>query len=161
MRMTCVALAVFPAFLSAQSLTPQLVGSAGQSVASTNFDVEWSVGEPVIGPFDTAATTTFGYQQLDEQIVVGIVPPEAGLSGLRLQRLQGSVRLVFSEAGASYEVRVFNGQGRNLRRYYVSKGQKELVIPTKTLGAGAVMMNVYNQDKKNVQNFKFIVGEGQ
>ncbi len=140
----------------AQSMNPTLIGSAGASDSSASMDVEWSIGEPVIGPFDTAATTTFGYQQLDDQAVTAIVPATAGLSRIRLQRLAGSVKIVFDQTQAGYQVRMFDGGGRNLGDYSVAKGKKEIVISTKNLGTGAVMMNVYTQDKKKVQNFRFM-----
>ncbi|GEM_PF-5859087 len=146
--------------LSAQSLSPALLSTAGQSHASSSMDVEWSLGEPVIGPFGDSAKIAQGFQQLDEQeLPTSIVPAAAGLSRVRLQRMPGSVIFLFDKAQAAYAVRLFSGKGRNIRNFSVAKGQKELSIPARELASGFLLINVYSQDKKQVQNFKFAGGD--
>jgi len=143
----------------AQNLTPTLLSTAGGSDSAANFDLEWSVVEPVIGPFDSTASTTFGYQQLDEQSPSPILSARAGLSRLLLKRSPGLVKIVFDQTRIGYEVSLFNSQGRDLRNFSVAKGQKELSFSTEKFGNGTIFMNVYTQDKKLVQGFKLIGGE--
>ena len=151
------AAALVSAPLFAQSLDPKLVGSAGGSHNSAGLNVEWSVGEAVIGPFGGTGNITFGYHQL-EDVPTPIVAPEAGLSKLRLKRTPGMIRIRFAEAQVGYEIRMYDSQGRSLRNYSVAKGEKELSIPTRNLGAGTVFLNIHTEDKKLVQGFK-LVGE--
>ena len=145
-------LALFAAPILAQTMDPELVGSAGASHNTSTLNVEWSIGEPVIGG---AGNITFGYQQLDDS-PTPIVAPEAGLSGMRLKRSPGMVKIVFAETKVGYEVNLFNSQGKTLKNYSVNKGQKELNIPTKNLGVGTLFMNVHTTDKKLVQGFKLV-----
>jgi len=147
-----LALISIPSF--AQTLDPELVGSAGGSHNSAGLNVEWSIGEPVIGG---AGNITFGYQQLEDS-PTPILAPELGISALRLKRTPGMLKIVFAETKAGYEVNLFNTQGKTLKSYSVGKGVKELNIPTKNLGVGTLFMNVHTTDKKLVQGFK-LVGE--
>jgi hypothetical protein len=148
-------------FLSAQSVELDLISSAGQDHNSTDLDVQWSVGESVIGPFDsTANPTTHGFEQLIFQEVMGVVDRlNEDMPEVSLRKNPNYVRLLFGNTEYAFEVRLFNSKGQSLKRFSTSRGQETLDIPMQYFSKSVVFMNVYTKQDKLVKTYKLIRGE--
>lgn len=143
-------------FLLAQSVELNLISSAGHGQSSQDLDIQWSVGEAVIGPFDsTANPTTHGFHQLILEEVTGIPNLlREGLPGIRLQKTHDFVKIFFGKSRYTFEVSLFNSKGQRLKSFTTSKGQQILDIPMKYFSTNVVFMNIYTTDERLIKSYK-------
>ena len=61
--------------IHAQSLAPQLISSGGGYFNSPDFQIDWSLGEPIVGTVGEDPKLTQGFQQGDLKVGTATVAP--------------------------------------------------------------------------------------
>jgi hypothetical protein len=152
---------LFPCALSAQSLSPTVIGSAGSSYSNSIGQIDFTVGE--------VAITTLSNAQ--NQLGQGFHQVSFGTSGIA-EFLSENLSFraypnpasqeVFLEFGANttgaYKVVVSGISGQVLDKYEpVSPGPLQIIeIPVQTYNAGLYFIRVESRDGKQAQTIKII-----
>jgi hypothetical protein len=141
---------------TAQTLDPALIASAGNSAKAGSFDVDWSLGETVIGPFGSASGTTLGYQQGEDPGATSLPSPAAAAFSVRQSR--GLVTLTLDPSRGSYTIRLYDCQGRVSAAYNPVPRQREFTLAARDLPPGLNLLDVSAGKEKILRGYKIMGG---
>ncbi len=107
---TCI-VGSFVALLNAQSITPQVLASAGASMRAGNVFVEWTLGEMATETYRTAnLVITQGFHQPN---LVRVSSQDAHLANISVYpNPTADVAIIYNPEGKSVEVQLLNMSGQ-------------------------------------------------
>jgi hypothetical protein len=121
-------------FLSQCAFAQLLLGSAGSSTQNSSYQLQWSMGESIIGGFNNSAHfISVGYQQPITIEVVGLEEPEV-LKGISLYP-NPFIEYIYLEISESivndYKLRIIEPNGKPLDTKVEDDGKRLRIDATK------------------------------
>lgn len=142
-RILTLCLLLLPAWLSAQSIAPMLIGSCGQVFTGSTIILEWSAGETAVSSFIAPSSLlTEGFHQ-PNLIVTAVTESQAILMEVWPNPVAEILYLRFTQ-GSSEPLRVdlYNPLGQCVLHNVWSETSSELQISLVHLSAGAYTLVV-------------------
>ncbi len=145
-------------WVQAQSLTPEVIATAGDHFANGNAQMSWTLGEPVIETYSTgAAQLTQGFHQTKLTIVAVDDLSAAFQVRVYPNPSSGWVSIEAQSDAPAFGVALSDVQGRVL----LSQAATASLGLPRTLdlsgyAPGMYLLHLRSQDGQNIQTFKIV-----
>lgn len=147
--LTIVSLAVLPMFGMAQSISPEVIASAGEHYDNGTTQLSWTLGEVVIDTYDNRTNVlTQGFHQT--QLTVTSI--EETLSNVRLNMYPNPTsELLNIELGnneSDIELKLFDMGGKLVYTNKIEAYQTKYVVPMNAVATGNYLIQMSSVDGK-------------
>ena len=147
--LTIVSLAVLPMFGMAQSISPEVIASAGEHFDNGTTQLSWTLGEVVIDTYDNGTNIlTQGFHQT--QLTVTSV--DETLANIRLNMYPNPTSEVLNiELGnneSDIDLQLFDMSGKLVHSAKIEANQTKYVVPMNTVATGNYMVQMQSADGK-------------
>jgi hypothetical protein len=148
--------ALFPAgFCFSQSITPEVIGSAGDFYSNSSGMIQWTVGETMVETYGNASNfITQGFHQPDDFTTHISVQNTLNIH-LFPNPASDHFTLEFSEGG-NYTVEMFNALGQQVlsKQLIASPGLSQFQIPLSDFSNGIYFVTIKRAGTDAVSGFK-------
>lgn len=141
---------LMPRFVKAQTIDRFAVATAGQTLASGGYTMDFTFGEPVAQTFNNGETLTQGFQQV-WLVTTPVYDIEAEDWALRVFP-NPTVGLLHIETEAEAKAELFDLEGRQLQVAELNPGTSEMNLAL--LPAGTYFLNIRQTQKDGIKTFK-------
>ena len=161
--LTIFSLAVLPMIGIAQSITPEVIASAGEHFDNGTTQLSWTLGEVVIDTYDNGTNIlTQGFHQT--QLTVTSV--EESLADVRLNMYPNPTSEVLNiELGnneSDINLQLFDMSGKLIHQDKIEAYQTKYVVPMNQVATGNYLVQMQSVDGKMNSTHKVIkAGVGQ
>ena len=142
----------------AQSLTPEVIATAGDHFTSGNAQLSWTLGEPVIETYASgAAQLTQGFHPTNLTIVAVDAPSAAFQVRVYPNPTSGWVSIEAQSDAPSFGVALSGAQGRVLlsRTAAAPQGLPH-TLDLSGYSPGLYLLHLRSQDGHNIQTFQIV-----
>jgi hypothetical protein len=142
-----------------QSISPELVSSAGDNFETDSYQLSWSIGEVVTDTWTEGGTTiTQGFHQNTYELIaiedltgadlrIDVFPnPSSDLLNISIENL--------IESNEFFSIKLNDLQGRNFIMKQISDSNTE--IDMSDFASGVYLLNVYNSTNQSIKLFKIV-----
>lgn len=131
----------------AQTLSPTVIGSAGETTYGGSISLSWTVGEIAITTVSSAGNIlTQGFHQPENGITIGIADPDKLISINAFPNpISENLTLAFSaEKSGNFIVEITDALGKLVKTssIYVGNGQTQHSISMSTFAPGAYLVKI-------------------
>ncbi len=152
-----IGLSLTPIF--SQTLEFQLTPSAGFDNQSEGPQMDWSVGETVIGSPDTIYKYLHsGFRQVVLEEVLMVLNGPAVANSILVESIGGYLIIEIPGTASRFKINLFDSNGRVLAEYHSGGGEK-LTLNWKEVSSWAAFMRIYSEEGSLVKSFKLFRGE--
>lgn len=161
--LTVISLAIVPFFGMAQSISPEVIASAGEHYENGSAQLSWTLGEVMIDTYDNGTNIlTQGFHQT--QLTVTSV--EEVLAGIRLNIYPNPTSEVLNiDLGnneSDIELQLFDMSGKLVHKAKIEAYQTKYVVPMNQVATGNYLVQMQSIDGKMNSTHKVMkVGVGQ
>jgi len=142
-------------WVQAQSLSPEVIASAGNHFSGTHAQMSWTLGEAVIETYSAQLTQGFHQTNL---IIVGVDDPVADFP-VRVypNPTSGWVSIEAQPSAPAFSVELSNAQGRILLSR-TATGPQGLphTLDLSGYAPGLYLLRLRNQDSKTILSYKIL-----
>jgi len=145
-------------WVQAQSLTPEVIATAGDHFTNTSSQMSWTLGEPVTETYLTgAAQLTQGFHQTNLTIVAVDDPVAAFQLRVYPNPSSGWVSIEAQSDAPPFGVALSDAQGRVLLSQAAAASQElPRTLDLSGYAPGVYLLHLRSQDGQNIQSFKII-----
>lgn len=144
-------------WLQSQSLSPEVIASAGDHFATASAQMSWTLGEPVIETYTSPTTQlTQGFHQTNLTIVAVHAPAPAFQVRVYPNPTADRVNIEAQVSSPAFSVELSDAEGRAL--LIQSAAQQALLrnLDLSSYSAGVYYLRLRSQDGKTIQTFKIV-----
>ncbi len=147
--LTVLSIAVLPMFVTAQSISPEVIASAGEHFDNGTTQLSWTLGEVVIDTYDNGTNIlTQGFHQT--QLTVTSV--EENLAEIRLNMYPNPTSEVLNIDLGNNEsdivIKVFDMSGKLIHSDKIEAYQTKYVVPMSLVATGNYLVQMQSVDGK-------------
>ena len=147
--LTVFSVAVLPMFGMAQSISPEVIASAGEHFDNGTTQLSWTLGEVVIDTYDNGTNIlTQGFHQT--QLTVTSV--EESLADIRLNMYPNPTSEVLNiDLGNNeidIELKLFDMSGKLVHQDKIEAYQTQYVVPMSKVATGSYLVQMQSVDGK-------------
>jgi len=142
-------------WVQAQSLSPEVIATAGNHFSGTNAQMSWTLGEAVIETYSAQLTQGFHQTNL---IIVGVDDPVADFP-VRVypNPTSGWVSIEAQPSAPAFGVELSNAQGRILlTRTAAGPPGLPQTLDLSGYAPGLYLLRLRNQDSKTILSYKIL-----
>jgi hypothetical protein len=141
----------------AQSLTPEVVATAGDHFATAGAQMSWTLGEPVIETYTSPTTQlTQGFHQTTLSIVAVNDPASDFQVRVYPNPTADRVNIEAQASSPAFGVAIFDAQGRALLIQSAAPQAPLRTLDLSGYAPGLYLLHLRSQDGQNIQAFKII-----
>lgn len=142
-----------------QSLSPEVIATAGEHFATANAQLSWTLGEPVIetyAPGGGTAQLTQGFHQT-QLTVVAVNEPVAAFPVLLYPNPTTALLTVEApESPQAFGLELLDGSGRLLHRLPAAAPAAPRTLDLSGYAPGLYLLQLRSGDGRSIQSFKII-----
>lgn len=142
----------------AQSLAPEVIGSAGDVFSASNGSLEWTIGEIMTETYQQSnGYLTQGFHQTGQGFVGINEINVADNFSIYPNPVKDLLHLSFdSKEKGNYVIELFDMQGKKLLSQQITagKGLQSTELNMQDIGSGVYLLNVYNTHTSTRNAFK-------
>lgn len=156
LALSCSVLLLFFQNTNAQSITPDVIGSAGTYATSASGSMSWTIGE-VITETSSSGNNFFtqGFHQPDTSFVISVSNQSAGIVSIYPNPVVTNLVIDLSGARGIYSIEIFDMLGNILRKENMStENQKQVNIPFREFANGMYLLNIINTESYSRTSYK-------
>ena len=143
--------------VNAQSITPDVIGSAGTFATSTSGSMSWTIGEVMTETYSSSGNFfTQGFQQPDTSFSIGIAQPVSPNFSVYPNPVIDHLVIDFSSASGNYKMEIFDMQGQLLSSSIVTANQTQLNVSFVGFDNGIYLLNITNTETNTKNSYRII-----
>lgn len=140
-----------------QSISPQVIATAGDHFSNTQVQLSWTIGEPII---ETSVSNTSVLTQGFQQTNLTITSVEDFAQELKINIFPNPasdiINIEFKENFEGSLLRLVDGKGRTLTSRKVSLKTTIQQLNVAHISAGTYYLQLLTEDSKAIKTFKII-----
>lgn len=146
---TIVSLSVLPIFGMAQSISPEVIASAGGHFDNGATQLSWTVGEVVIDTYDNGANIlTQGFHQTQ----LSVTSVEESLADIRLNMYPNptseSLNIELGNNENDINLQLFDMSGKLVHKDVINAYDAKYVLPMQSVATGNYLVQMQSVDGK-------------
>ena len=147
--LTILSLAVLPFFGMAQSITPEVIASAGEHYDNGTVQLSWTLGEVVIDTYDNGTNIlTQGFHQT--QLTVTSI--EEDLADIRINLYPNPtsefLNIDLGNNEKDINLQLYDMTGRLVHKDVINAYDTKYVLPMQTVATGKYLIQMQSEDGK-------------
>lgn len=142
---------------TAQPFVPEVVATAGDYFVYGSVSLEYSIGEVVIETYTgTQTLITQGFHQAKYVITMisEIASDDYSISVYPNPTSDNITIDISARAGGNLKLKLFDAQGKLLINEKVKSEEKTKIINLQTFSKGVYLLNIYNDQDKQIKSYK-------
>jgi len=144
-----VFLAALPIVGSAQSVTPEVVASAGEHFDNGTIQLSWTLGEVMIDTYDNGTNIlTQGFHQP----MLTVTSIEENLSNIRMNLYPNPtsefLNIELGNNDKDINLQLFDMNGKLIHRDVITANTNNFVLPMNAVATGKYLVQMQSQDGK-------------
>jgi len=161
--LTIISLISLPFFGTAQSISPEVIASAGEHFENGSAQLSWTLGEVMIDTYDDGTNIlTQGFHQTQ----LTITSVEETLADIRLNMYPNPtselLNIVLGNNRTDIELQLFDMSGKLIHQAKIEANNPKYVLPMNKVAAGNYLIQMQSVDGKFNTTHKIMkVGAGQ
>ena len=144
-------------WVQSQSLSPEVIATAGEHFATANAQLSWTLGEPVIETYTgDKSQLTQGFHQT-QLTVVAVNEPVAAFPVLLYPNPTTALLTVEApESPQAFGLELLDGSGRLLHRLPAAAPAAPRTLDLSGYAPGLYLLQLRSGDGRSIQSFKII-----
>lgn len=139
----------------AQSLSPEVIASAGEHFATASAQLSWTLGEPLIETYTAGqAQLTQGFHQTNLSVVSVDGPVAVFAARVYPNPASGWLNVEAPEAPQTFGVELLDASGRLLQSLPATAPTTLRTLDLSGCAPGLYLLQLRSQDGQNIQTFK-------
>lgn len=147
--LTIIALSVLPFLGMAQSITPEVIASAGEHYDNGTTQLSWTLGEVVIDTYDNGSNIlTQGFHQT--QLTVTSI--EENLADIRMNLYPNPtsefLNIELGNNDKDINLQLFDMSGKLIHKDVINAHDTKYVLPMQSVATGKYLVQMQSEDGK-------------
>jgi hypothetical protein len=161
--LTIISLAVLPMFGMAQSISPEVIASAGEHFDNGTTQLSWTLGEVVIDTYDNGSNIlTQGFHQTE----LTVTSIEETLSDVRMNLYPNPtsefLNIELGNNEKDINLQLYDMSGKLIHKDVITANTNKFVLPMQSVATGKYLVQMQSEDGKlNTTHQVIKAGVGQ
>ncbi|TAL60959.1 MAG: T9SS type A sorting domain-containing protein [Bacteroidetes bacterium] len=140
---------------SAQSFTPDVIGSAGAFATSSSGSMSWTIGEVMTETYSSSGNFfTQGFHQPDTATLTVVSNTASENIAIYPNPVADYLIIDLSLTAGEYILEIFDMQGQRIRKEIILSGQKQVLLPFREFANGIYLLNLINKESQTRTSYK-------